>query len=61
MQDSCSYLDRIDLKGFAIPMGAGLPAMRPGQAMQDSCSYLDRIDLKGFVIPVGAGLPAMGP
>ena len=61
MQDSCSYLDRIDLKSFAVPVGAGLPAMRPGQAMQDSCSYLDRIDLKSFAVLVGAGLPAMRP
>lgn len=33
MQYSCSYLDRIDLKGFAIPVGASLPEMGPGQAI----------------------------
>ncbi|GLO51832.1 hypothetical protein PPUN110474_32330 [Pseudomonas putida] len=59
-RQASSYLDSIGLKPCAIPVGAGLPAIRPEQAAQDSCSLLDRIGLKPCAIPVGAGLPAMG-
>src|SRR5690606_35029540 len=49
----------MSLKPCAVPVGVGLPAMRPAQAIQDSCFHRYCIGLEAYV--AGAGLPAKNP
>ncbi|MNZ71044.1 Acetoin catabolism regulatory protein [compost metagenome] len=60
-RQASSHLDRGGFRPCAIPVGAGLPAIGPGQVAQDSCSLRVNGAFEAGAVPVGAGLPAIGP